>query len=137
PRRAGATRIDLKYECAPGVVKTPAALLLLPATDVPLIDRADELVVELQQIMLQLDGLNRLNLGINLAHIAPLAEAREDVGPGTGHPTGALRLPRVHRVIVERSCRGPHRAARLPAPLSAGLFPGGRRSSPHTSAPAI
>jgi hypothetical protein len=33
-----------------------AAPLLPAATDVPLIDRAEALVVELQQIMLQLDG---------------------------------------------------------------------------------
>jgi hypothetical protein len=51
-------------------------------TNLPLISRAELLVVELQQIMLRLDGLNRLNLGVNLEHIARLAEVREDLVPG-------------------------------------------------------
>jgi hypothetical protein len=50
--------------------------------DISLIDRAEVLVGELQQIMLQLDGLNRLNLGVNLDHIARLAEVRDDLIPG-------------------------------------------------------
>ena len=41
-----------------------------------LIDRADELVVELQRIMLELDSRSRLNLGANLERIARLAEVR-------------------------------------------------------------
>jgi hypothetical protein len=50
--------------------------------DISLTDRAELLVVELQQIMLQLDSDNRLNLGVNLERIARLAEVRDDLIPG-------------------------------------------------------
>jgi hypothetical protein len=56
----------------------------LPVTaDVPLIDQAEVMLVELQRIMLQLDPRNRTNLGANLEHIARLAEVREDLIPET------------------------------------------------------
>jgi hypothetical protein len=53
------------------------------ANDVPLIDRAEAMLVELQQIMLDIDSRNRTNIQVNLEHIARIGEVREDLIPQT------------------------------------------------------
>ena len=58
-----------------------AAPLPPAATDVPLIDRAEALLVELQAILLRLDGRHQTNVGTNLEILACAAELREDLVP--------------------------------------------------------
>jgi hypothetical protein len=48
------------------------------AADVPLIDRAETMLVELQSIMLQLDERDRFNLGVNLENMAQLGEVSKE-----------------------------------------------------------
>src|SRR4051794_30365887 len=47
--------------------------------NIPLISRAELLVVELQHDLLEFDARNRSNLGVNLERIARLAEVRDDL----------------------------------------------------------
>jgi len=51
------------------------------ANDVLLIDRAEALLVELQAILLRLDGRHQTNVGTNLEILACAAELREDLVP--------------------------------------------------------
>jgi len=92
----------------------PALAAPLPpaADDSPSIDRAEALLVELQAILLRLDGRHQTNVGTNLEILACAAELREDLVPAylAEHP---LMIGEGNRICDEMDRQEPSTRCRL------------------------